>query len=73
MLKAEVIETLVYGVSREVRARLTTAGYGRPTTRCSSDAPAGGNESAKTTSCPMPTRFSGQTPRAFTRRYPDEG
>ena len=32
-----------------------------------------GNERAKTTSCPTPTRFSGQTPRALRRRYADEG
>ena len=30
------------------------------------------NESAKTTSCPKPMRFSGQTPRALRRRYTDE-
>ena len=37
-------------LSRGARARLTTTGYGRSTTRCSSDAYAGGNESAKTLS-----------------------
>ena len=73
MPKAEVMETLCTGVSRGARARLTTTGYGRSTTRCSSDASASGNESAKTTSCPTPTRFSGQTPRALRRRYADEG
>ena len=45
------------GVVREVRARLTTTGYGRPITRCSSDASAAGSENAKTTCCAMPTRF----------------
>ena len=74
MLKAEVLETLLCtGVSREVRARRNTTGYRRSTTRSSSDASAGGNASAKTTSCPMPTRFSGQIPRALRRRYADEG
>ena len=72
MLKAEVLETLK-GVSRRVRARLTMTGYGRSTSRCSSDASAGGNESAKTTSCPMPWRFSGQIPRALRQRQADEG
>ena len=37
-------------MSRGVRARLTTTGYGRPITRCSSGASAGGSENAKTTS-----------------------
>ena len=31
------------GVSRGSRARVTTTGYGRSTTKCSSDASAGGN------------------------------
>ena len=65
--------TSILGVSRGVRARLTTTGYERSTTRCSSDASAGGSESANNTSCPMPTRFSGEVPRALRRRYADEG
>ena len=70
MLKAEVLETLLYGYVTWNPSKST--GYGRPTTRCSSDASAGGNESSKTTSCPMPTYFSGQIPRALRRRYADE-
>ena len=43
------------GVSRGVRAWLITTGYGRSTTRYSSDASAGGSENAKSTSYPIPT------------------
>ena len=43
------------------------------TTRSSSDASTSGDESAKTTFCPTPTRLSGQIPRALRRRYADEG
>ena len=43
------------GVSLGVRARLITTGYGRSTTRYSSDASAGGSENAKSTSYPIPT------------------
>ena len=67
-----VCVTSIFGVSRGVRARLTTTGYERPTTRCSSDASAGGSENAKTISCPMPTRFSGDIPRAWRRRYAEK-
>ena len=78
MLKAEVLETLLYGgvtwsPSKADYDRLREVHHNvRSTTRCSSDASTGGNESMKTTSCPMPTRFSGQIRRALRRRYANE-
>ena len=57
----------------EPESRLNTAGYGRSTTRCFSDASAGENESANTTFYPLLTRFSGQNLRALRRRYADVG
>ena len=67
MLRAEVMETPLYGCVTWSPSKAAPTGYGRSTTRCSSDASSGGNESAKTTSCPMPTRFSGQNPRPLRR------
>ena len=76
MLKAEVLETLLYGC---VTWSPSKADYGRlrkahHQTRCSSDTSDDGSENTKTTSCSsMPTRFSGQIPRALRQRYADEG
>ena len=73
MLRAEVIETLFYGRVAWSPRKLITAGYGRSTTRCSSDALAGENESAKATFHHMLARFSGQNLRALRQQYGDIG
>ena len=55
-------------MSRGVRARLITAGYGRPTTRCSSDALAGGSENGKTTSVNALLRTDSESVETTVRR-----
>ena len=73
LLKAEVLEALLFEYVTWSSKQLTTTGYGRSITRCSFDASACGNGNAKTAFCPTLTHLSRQIPRALRRRCADEG
>ena len=72
LLKAEVVETLLYGcmtwspnnLDYGARTTLTMTGYDGFTTPCSSDASDGGNGSVTTAPYRTPTRLPRQLPRA---------
>ena len=70
MLKAEVIETLLYGC---VTRSPNKPDHDRLTTPCSSDASADGNGSETTTPSRTPTRRPRQTPRAQRRQCGNRG
>ena len=64
LLKAEVVETLLYGCMTWSPNKPDLTGYDGFTTPCSSDASDGGNGSATTTPYGTPTRLPRQFPRA---------